>query len=324
WCFFPSMALRTGLEFFGSRISAPLYVKDYYEGVQYRNRQRDQATSMSLGVFAENDWQWARHWTLRTGARYDGTRLFEGTVYDTARNEPLTSYFGSPSGIVGLRGKWSQVSLDLHAARSFRIPQLTEMFGQSTSGNGVVYGNPDLRSEEGWTLDANTSFSGFWGQLDCSPFYWFLDNLISKTIRAGRGITYEYTNVDKAHLWGGEAQYTTPAVPIWKTVHHLSIGSSLVQADLDERPPWRILYGWNATWKPYRKIQADMDLSWNQYPGPGYSRLDMSLSATFPLAPGQPRWSASLTNVFDCRYRPHESLVPAMGRDLRTTVSFTI
>lgn len=330
--------LRTGAEAFYSQTSSPLAVTDYYEGVNFHNRQREGATALALGAFAENDVRLSEQWIARLGGRYDRTRLYEGEVFDTSRQRGMVTAFGSTSGVLGLRRQWTaHHSYGLNVARTFRVPEPAEMFGQSISGNGVVYGNPALRSEKGWALDLDWQRRSTWGEAQCTPFFWWLDDMISKEMQSGRGITYKYMNVGKARLWGGEVQYTTPT---WKQrlLGDLgaSLGSALVQGrditghdspfatgtPLVDMPPWRMQFSVNNTNIGHSPWKPTVALQWNYYPGPGYHKVDLHLSCEPMVNKHNPRLDIAITNLLDTRYIPQLSLVPAKGRDLRTTFSF--
>ncbi len=340
WQVAPRWQIRTGAEAFRSVIHSPLYVTDYYEGLSFRNRQQQGARSLSGAAYGESDWQWSSGYTARAGIRIDRTQLYEGSFYDTSRTAPGQVTFAAGSGLLALGKKWgSRHRTTFQLARTYRVPQPGEMFGQTMSGNGVVVGNPSLQPEKGYAADLSWTWQSSWGHYEATPFFWIVDDMIGKEIRAGKGIVYEYRNVGRVRLWGGETTFRSQA---WQLPLHsqwnFHVGSALVQgADIsasspfakgsswDERPPWRMLYGLQWSERGKRVARWSMAAEVDHYPGPAYARLDIRTRLDFQdLHRVWPRIDIAVQNATDTRYTPFNSLVPAKGRDYRCAFTWQL
>jgi len=334
----PQWEIRTGAESFYSVLSSPLDVVDYYEGIQYRNRLRQDASYLSAATFLENEWQFSQNATLRLGARYDRTQLDEGEVHDTSRNEALQSSFGSTSGLVALHAQAGAHQMGVTLARSYRTPAPAEMFGQSITGNGLVFGNPQLSAETGINADAFWNTQGSWGQTQFSPFLWFLHNLISKELQSGKGISYQYLNTGRARIWGGEAQWTSPTRTLPFSHGSLAVGAAYVNArstsdepsiwgsgtPLEDTAPLRLQTIFRLNNRSHQRWSNQFYALWDYYPALGHHKLDLSVSLRNSVWAGKPRLDLAMVNVLDRRYTPLLSLLPAKGRDIRTTLTLQI
>lgn len=312
-----------------STISSPLYVTDYYENLQFRNRQRDHAQSASTGFFTESDWKLPQQWFLRTGLRWDFYQLEEGNVFDTSQTKPLHSTMHSSSALLSLQKKWSpQHCLNITLARSFRVPHFSEMFGQSINGNGLIYGNPDLKPEKGLHLDIGWQLTNPTGTWYATPFLWWMNQMIVKEIRPGRGITYAYQNAAHSRLWGAEAYWASPAFPLHRQQLTIKLGGAWVQGQdigYGEMPPVRLQFSSQFSPRNAQKGRWNSGVSVNYYPELSHQfTLDLFLSVPLGHAQQSPLLDIQIKNALNACYTPYLSLVPVKGRDIRANLRINL
>jgi hemoglobin/transferrin/lactoferrin receptor protein len=178
----------------------------------------------SYATYAQSEWYLGPQWTASVGGRFTHYRyrtLFGhrvGTAGTASERffPPLKVDDGALCGSLGI--VYSPVK-DLHVtanvANGYRQPNAQDLFFNGPASVGTVLGNPDLKPEKSISYDLGLRWGpgsfGFAGNL----FYSSYDDLIDAIdvtpsgTPAGAPHTYQYVNITKARIWGGdlEAEY---------------------------------------------------------------------------------------------------------------------
>jgi hemoglobin/transferrin/lactoferrin receptor protein len=151
----------------------------------------------------------------------------------------------APSGSLGLA---YEATKDLHVtanvANGYRQPNALDLFFNGPASVGNVLGNPDLKPERSISYDLGLR----WGPSDVSVaanlFYSTYDDLIDAVQIAaapfpGAPPTYQYVNISKARIWGGEIEGD------WRVHRQLTLRGSLAGAigDITNQEAIEQLYG---------------------------------------------------------------------------------
>lgn len=170
------------------------------------------AEQTDIGLFAQLDYVFSDAWSAKLGGRMDYVKSRSETspiispvlqsAYDRNRertDRPLTGEFS-------LAYRWNDnLTLWAGAGTSFRVPSTIESFGSSRQGTGYNVPNPELRPEEGKTLEIGTRYSGAGGRLDITLFDSRYTDFIVRTPITFNGLaSYQYQNVGSARVRGIE------------------------------------------------------------------------------------------------------------------------
>ena len=176
----------------------------------------------NYGGFAQSEWYLDPEWTLSAGARYTHYRYRTdaGLAAPPAGPPPAQpTYFAATStdddALAGSVGLVYALRPDLHLstnlANGYREPNAQDLFFSGPASVGYVIGNSDLKPER----SVSTDFGLRWGPgpfaVSGSMFYSTYDDLIDAVsvppVPASAGQpTYQYVNITKARIWGGEAE----------------------------------------------------------------------------------------------------------------------
>lgn len=351
--------LNVGTDGVYYRIQSPTEYTDYFLVTDIKNRVSKDAGVMLAGVFTETEYKpTGSNLKIRAGLRADYSRINEGDVHDTLQTAGRKSDIHAWNGTVGaVYTLLPNIFASLQVARSCRMPDASEMFIVNSTSDGVVYGNPNLTPEYGLNLD--TGLRGGLGfiSFDLSLFCNFLHDFISMeywTNSGKKGINYTYYNIDRARIFG--AEFSVGAK--WKEFLHpdntLMYNGMFVytQGDkltgtpdwfssgvpLRDIPPFNMNHDVslrrliNSASSVY--ISGDMRFYVTQYRiapsadggyvSPGYCLF--GASAGYSRKGRTFDWDLKLRgdNLADNKYRPFESIVYAMGRDIKImlTVKF--
>lgn len=341
------------------RIQSPTEYADYFLSTEIRNRVSKDAGVMLSGIFAESEYKsMDGKLKLRAGLRADYSRINEGDVHDTLQTQGRTSDVFAWNGTAGMVYEMlPSMFASFQVARSCRMPDASEMFIVNSTTDGIAYGNPDLTPEYGLNLDAGLRGTTGWMSFDCSLFCNFLHDFISMeywTNSGKKGINYTYYNIDRARIFGGEFSVGTK----WKGFLHpdnvfiyngmfvYAQGDKLTDATnwFSEGVPLRTIPPFNFKQEiTFRRLinsamsvymSADVRLYATQYriapsADGGYISPGYTLFGTAAGLSHRGRafdWDLKLRgdNLADNKYRPFESLVYAMGRNVKAmlTVKF--
>jgi len=168
-----------------------------YEPRDWANKTSvpDGSEYMSLGLFAQDDWQITSDVSVLTGIRYSWYDWSFGDVD------------GNVDNITGsVRGLWK--ASDHHrlfagVSRGFRAPNLNNLAGAVDRGSSgqPATGNPDLEPEISYTCEAGWKWRKDRDFLALSLFHTGINDLIQRDF-SGSG---EFTNVEGADIRGLEA-----------------------------------------------------------------------------------------------------------------------
>ena len=342
--------LRTGAEYYGFRISTPMTVTDYYEGFEFNNRISHNARSFNLGLYTEWEYNPTPGYFIRGGLRYDRSELYEGSVHDLSQPQEDRSETGAPSATLAMQlptGKNSRLKINL--ARAFRMPTPQEMFSNTYTANGVLYGNPELRSEHSWNADLVWQYHCNLFEFELSPFYWLLNDMIDKIIVYDLpGLNYEYVNIGRARIWGGEVSMSSFRENLLSTGDRLSIhlataytnGTDLTRADggsghlpLDHIPPMQFVSELDYEARLNSKVKGNFNLSVHHctaqnrlpetaYRTPAYTLASVAVGTIWHTTHGNMALRLVVNNLLNAQYYAFQSFVPGKGRDYRLFWSF--
>ncbi len=254
-------------------------------------------------LYGQDEWHFARDWTLTAGVRHDRYSDFGGTT-----NPRLALVWDA--------------SLDLTAkllyGRAFRSPSFNEAYGIN---NPVQRGNPNLRPETINTLEAAFSWQARKDtQLNLSLFHYKMQDLIRSVPNQISGTGATFNNIGNQNGKGLELEL------VWDANRSLRIsGNYAWQRSIDEatgqdagyaphhhlyaRADWRLVPGWllspQVNWVADRRRSAGD----NRPQVPDYTTLDLSLRTTR----GWNNWEIAFTarNLFNADVR-EPSLAPGL------------
>ena len=338
------------------RIESPTTLTDYFLNSTINNRVTENAGVFLAGLFAETEYQpVGSRFKFRLGGRTDISKVNEGSVHDTLIAEGRNSWVHSWNGTASfVYTAWRNVFLSFQVARSCRMPDASEMFMVSSSTDGIIYGNPDLKPEYGLNFDAG--LRGNFGPcfFDLSLFSNFLNDFISLEYwdnSGKKGINYTYLNIDKARIFGAELAVGAKFLHVLHPDNRIIYNGTFVLTrgdKLTDEP------GWFSGGHPLRNIppfNTRQELVFRRmltsaksvyiggellyyatqnriapsseggYVSPSYFLF--GASAGFTIRHGSNKWDIRLKgdNLADNRYRAFESLVPSMGRNIKILVS---
>ncbi len=354
----PSYKITTGIDGYMFRINSPTNYYDYYNNTEGYNKGYENAGQQSIGIFANNEWTASERLNITAGLRYDWATVVEGKHNDTlGRTENRTAISGN-FGLVIAVTKQSFMSLNI--GRAFRMPITEELFTETVSCKGIKKGNPTLKPEYSWNIDAGYRGSASNNNLnwDLALFYNIVDSYINEaTDTLNENMDFTYKNTD-AILMGGEASLSYRFNNVIKAENKLYAGLSASyvygidksgnqsDAPLFGVPPLKLLAdikyqgSINKHWITgyHISIEGEYAASQNRIApipegadsGPwGYETSDphTAFNATMGLnsnaLPGFPKLRFVVKNILNSNYKPYGSYIPVMGRNFKVLLSFT-
>ncbi len=347
FAFHPVISLTSGAEYYRFHISSPMKITDYFENHTFQNLVTRNARSGTAGCFVESDLKLSPKVTLRSGLRYDATALFEGDFFSRSQNEERTAIRRDISGMTALQirpGGWN--TFKINCARTFRIPTVQEMFVNTYTANGVLYGNPDLLPETSWNIDLGWLWSPPDFHLEISPFFWLLENMINREIVSGMpGLNYEYINTGRARIWGGEIAAGADFKDCLNVLDKIQLnigagytnGTDITSTEnplpLNFIPPFHV----KSTLACHKQVLSRMALSTmvrvihysrqlrlpeNEYSTPTYTLISWMIGLKYKFAQGYMDFKCVVNNVANVNYHTFQSFIPGKGRDVRLLISF--
>lgn len=243
-------------------------------------------------IYAQDEWSFARDWTLTAGLRHDNYSDFGATT-----NPRLALVWDA--------------TLDLTAkllyGQAFRAPAFVEQNGVNPTGNG----NPNLKPESIKTLE--TAFT--WQarkdtQVNLSLFHYAMKDVIRPVVNTIPGTGFTFQNTGKQHGSGMELEAAWDASRTLRLTGNYSWQQSIdetTNADAGYAPhnhvyakaDWRFAGNWQLSpqinWVADRKRAAGD----TRPQVPDYTTVDMTLRTTR----GKSQWgfSASVHNLFNAR-----------------------
>jgi iron complex outermembrane receptor protein len=242
-------------------------------------------------VYAQDEWSFARDWTLTAGVRHDSYSDFGGTT-----NPRLALVWDA--------------SLDLTAkflaGRAFRAPAFNEKYSIS---NPVNRGNPDLAPETISTLEAAFSWQARRDtQVNLNFFRYQMNQIIRAVPNAIPGTGSTFSNTGNQHGKGMELEV------IWDATRNVRLSTNYsYQRSIDEATdtdagyaPHHLLYA-RADWRFDGRWLLSTQFNWvadrkraagdTRPPVPDYKTVDMTLRTVG----GKNQWdfAVSVRNLFD-------------------------
>jgi len=343
--------LILGAEFYSFHISTPTDAVDYIEGISFNNRVSKNARSYVTGTYLEHTYLPGSRLKLVTGFRYDYASVYEGDVHSLSRENELNTKKDAVSGNFAASYTLGRTSkIGINTARSFRMPETTELYADSYTMNGIIFANPDLDPEYCYSIDLCYNFSSGFMEFEISPFVWFFNNMITREeIKGMPGTNYQYVNVGRSRIYGGEAIANIPVKSILTPHDKVSVSLGLAWLNgtdvstshnflgsgipLDYVPPFNLKAGISYLNASGSKMEYSMDLravyyseqtrlGESNYATPAYFLLGCSAGAAFPAIKTKPSINLAVNNLFNTRYYNYLSYLPSEGRDIRIFLTF--
>ncbi len=308
-------------------------------------------------------------WTLDAGGRYTHYRYrtdvgLNGFVQEGPPSAPPTPvYFPARkldddalSGSVGLvYSPQSDLHISANVANGYREPNAQDLYFSGPGSVGFVIGNPDLKPERSVSYDVGVRWGpgdlGFSGDVFYSTFSDLIDAVPAETgspLAQPGSPTYQYVNITKARMYGGEVEAEWRFLPQWQA----RASMSTTVGDVTNRQAILNLYGVNADRVPLQLVPpfgGTASLRWTQpasrfwveagtrfsakydrLPPPTANVEELStpkaqwmvadLSAGLKLETGQ-RLQLGVRNLLDQRYRPALASVEDPGRTFYSSIS---
>jgi outer membrane receptor protein involved in Fe transport len=345
-------SIKTGAEGYSFHISTPVDAVDYIYEVNISNRVSYNARSYISGLFMQNNYAVNPKLKLTAGLRFDYAKVYQGDVYSTEQDDEEKSTKTAITGNLAANIVLGNDSrLKINVARSFRMPEPTELFTDSYTSNGLVYANPDLLPEYSYSMDLSYRFTPSVLDFEISPFLWCIDNLISKEEITGMpGTNYQYVNIGKSRLWGGEITVGLPLTKVLSTHDKLRFSAGLAYLNgtdltdekgyfrkgtpLDYVPPLNakgsLIY--SNTFKNNFEYKIGINAIYyaeqsrkneDTYTTPSYTCWGSTAEITAPKWKFIPSLRLSVNNLMNKEYYCYQSYLPSEGRDIRAFLNFT-
>ena len=222
----------------------------------------------SYAAFAQTELFLHPRWTLNLGLR--DTYYHYRTSFGVA--QPPSSGGGGPpqpeqdfepmkvdnNAVAGSAGVVFTPASDLHltanVANGYRQPNAQDLFFNGPASVGIVYGNPNLKPEKSISSDVGLRWGPRTLGLSGNLFYSTYDDLIDAVQTAagsgGAPASYQYVNITKARIWGGEAEGEWQFKPEWRA--KATVTGAV--GDITSREAIQQLYGVNADRAPLPNV----------------------------------------------------------------------
>lgn len=351
WKVTKKYSITAGSDFYSFHISTPVDAVDYIEAVSFQNRVSHNARSYISGSFIENKLKLTNTLKLVCGIRYDYGTVYEGDVYNTQQDEERNEEKHALSGNIAAAFRMNKYSrIKLNFARSFRMPETTELYADSYTSNGILYANPDLEPEYCNSMDLVYTQSIKQIEIEFSPFLWLMEGVITKEEFKGMpGTNYQFVNIGKARLWGGELTAEIPVKNLFFTDDRLQSvlglaylnGTDVSEADsyfeagtpLNYMPPFNAKANLSYHTPEAKKIEGTVALRAvyyaeqkrlgdKNYATPAYLTLGATLGIEFNSIRTRPSINIAINNLLNTEYYTCYSYLSAEGRDLRAYLTF--
>ncbi len=343
--------LTSGAEFYSFHISTPTDFIDYIEDISYENRVSHNAHSISSGIFVNNEYKLSNGLKGILGIRYNYASVYEGDVHSTelseGRNDKKNAISGNLSLLINIQSK-SRIKLNL--ARSFRMPETTEMYTDNYTSNGILFGNPDLEPEYCYSFDLSYQYKSKYIDFELSPFIWYMNDMITKEEKRGLpGTNNTYVNVSKSRMFGGEANLNLKYQGVLssndKIVARIGMsylnGTDITETNglftkgepLDYVPPFNIKSDLNYNFSLNNDIKLHTTirsvyyseqtrLGDYQYATPQYFLIGCNIGMNLPKIKTKPSLNVAINNLLNKEYYCYQSYIPSEGRDIRVFLTF--
>jgi hemoglobin/transferrin/lactoferrin receptor protein len=241
----------------------------------------------NLAGYVQSELYLAPQWTLSLGARYTHYHYrTEFGVASPAQPSPPAPPPGAPEvdfqpmsvdngALAGSAGLVYALKQDLHLtaniANGYRQPNAQDLFFNGPASVGIVLGNSALKPEKSISSDLGLRWGPKEFAFSGNLFYSTYDDLIDAiqvVAAAGPGAlpTYQYVNISKARIWGGEAEAEWHFRPEWTA--HASVSAAV--GDITSSEAIMTLYGVTASSAPLPGVppfKGNASLRWTSANG---------------------------------------------------------
>jgi len=348
----PNYQIKTGVEAYSFHISTPIDVIDYIDEISFTNRISENAHNLNFGAYVENNIRLTPKVKAVAGIRYNKATINQGNVHSSEQSEGLEQQKEALSGNVAIIYRIKKYStLKFNLARSFRMPETTELFTDSYTSNGIIYGNSELKPEYCNSIDLSYHFSNMHFEFEVSPFLWLMNNMISKEEISGLpGTNFTYVNIGKTRLFGGEINGKLKFDRVLRNNDNFSIqcgisylnGTDVSESEdylsngtpLNYVPPFNVKGDINYSRMFTRNMKCSFKLRTtyyseqsrlgdNPYATPAYLVLGCNWGVSLPNLISKPSLNVVVNNLTNTEYQCYQSYLPSEGRDIRVFLSFT-
>lgn len=282
---------------------------------------------------------------IEAGARYDRAKMQARPPATSSAFVPATRSFDTVSGSLGaswrFAGDWR---IGLNVSRTARAPAAEELFanGPHAGTNAFEVGDPDLRPERAWSVEAllRGQHDGF--TLEASVYHSWFANFIfdDRTGEVADGLPVYRIGQADARFHGFEIEGSAHIARIGDWQIKADALVDYVHADIEgygpapRIPPLRLIAGLALT-SPKWDMRAEVErvtaqgrVAPNETPTPGFTLANLEL-AWRPWGGHQPlSFTLSASNLFNVNARRHASFLkdyaPLSGRDIRLSARLEI
>lgn len=239
-------------------------------------------------IYAQDEWSFARDWTLTGGLRYDSYSDIGSTT-----NPRLALVWEARQDLTA----------KLMYGTAFRAPSFVEQYA---TGNPVALGNPDLKPEKVATLEAELTWQVRHDlQTSLSIFQHEISDIINQS-----GVTYQNTGKQKGR--GGELEIQWDASPAVRVSGHYAYQRNIDQTTnqdagyaphhhLYTRADWRLQSDWLLSGQVNYVADRHRPAGDTRPQTPDYTSVDLTLRTNARKRGWD--FSASIFNLFNADIR---------------------
>jgi len=341
--------INAGGEFYSFHISTPTDAVDYIQGISFLNRVSNNARSYLSGIYVENIYSPIPKVKLVGGVRFDKATVYEGNAYSSFQEEKQVDK-EAISGNISALFKTRKSKIKVNTARSFRMPETTELYADSYTSNGILYANPNLKPEYCTSFDIAYNYEFSFIDIELSPFVWYFEKMISRAELKGMpGTNYQFINLDRSRIYGGEINSTIKLKNLVyiddKLLTSFGIallnGSNIQQNDrlwadgtpMDYIPPYNLKGSLVFNSSETKMIDFNMSLRLTyyseqkrlgnvKYATPAYMLFLFSIGFSMNTIKTKPSLNIAINNLLNVEYYSYLSYLPSEGRDFRVFLTF--
>ena len=349
WILVPSEANRitTGFDLYNEDLSSSRVMDGFPPAIAKFNGVSVIAPSSrtGVGIFLQDEYKFSEKLNMTTGLRYDSIETkTDGAPPPFFITSPQSDTDSAFSGALGLVYKTSEYSnIYANVGRAFRAPTLIERyyFGPH-DGPAQDRGNPNLDPEISLNTDIGARIKTDKYKASISLYYNTVDDLIQKSLINPEDPVpeqiYQYQNISKAKLYGGELDASYFINDIWSLFFSGSITIGDDESDdrpLDAIPAAKVRYGvdYDTYWS---SMDINLELSATsaahqdrvgigEKETPGYTTADFR---AYLVHDSGVNALFSVENIFDKTYYDHLSYgwqqldYASMGRNIKFELNY--